>query len=84
MLLVMAANVSARKADLEMVKRLDQHYRQSPHLKLPVIIVVLTHIDLLRRCVSGLRHTIGGIRILPRSNRSREPLTMCENFLAIE
>lgn len=48
MLLVMAANVSARKADLEMVKRLDQHYRERPQLKPPVIIAVLTHIDLLR------------------------------------
>ncbi len=48
MLLVMAANVSARQADLGMVKQLDQHYRDRPHLKPPAIIVVLTHIDLLR------------------------------------
>jgi hypothetical protein len=31
-----------------MVKRLDQHYRERPQLKPPVIIAVLTHIDLLR------------------------------------
>ena len=48
MLLVMAANVSARHADLAMVKQLDQHYRDRPHLKPPVIVAVLTHIDLLR------------------------------------
>jgi uncharacterized protein len=47
-LLVMAANVSARQADLEMVKQLDQHYRDRSHLKPPLIIAVLTHIDLLR------------------------------------
>ncbi len=48
LLLVMAANGSARQADIAMVKQLDQHYRERPHLKPPVIIVVLTHIDLLR------------------------------------
>jgi len=48
MLLVMAANVSARQADLAMVKQLDQHYRDRPHLKPPVIVAVLTHVDLLR------------------------------------
>lgn len=48
MLLVMAANVSARQADLAMIKQLDAHYRSRPHLKPPVIIAVLTHIDLLR------------------------------------
>lgn len=48
LLLVMAANGSARQADLAMVKQLDQHYRDRPHLKPPVIVVVLTHIDLLR------------------------------------
>ncbi|MCY2975442.1 MAG: dynamin family protein [Planctomycetota bacterium] len=48
LLLVMAANVSARKADLAMVQQLDKHYCNRPHLKPPVIVVVLTHIDLLR------------------------------------
>jgi predicted GTPase len=48
LLLVMAANVSARQADLTMVKQLDQHYRERSHLKPPVMIAVLTHIDLLR------------------------------------
>lgn len=48
LLLVMAANVSARQADFAMVKQLDQHYRDRSHLKPPVIIAVLTHIDLLR------------------------------------
>lgn len=48
LLLVMSANVSARQADLTMVQQLDQHYRDRPHLKPPVIVAVLTHIDLLR------------------------------------
>jgi len=48
LLLVMAANVSARQADLTMVTTLDKYYRERPHLKPPVIIAVLTHIDLLR------------------------------------
>ncbi len=48
MLLVMAANVSAREADLAMVRELDKHYRDRPHLKPPAIVAVLTHIDLLR------------------------------------
>lgn len=48
LVLVMAANVSARQADLAMVKQLEQHYRDRPHLKPPAIVVVLTHIDLLR------------------------------------
>ena len=48
LLLVMAANVSARQADLAMVKQLDQHYRERPHLKPPAIVAVITHIDFLR------------------------------------
>ncbi len=47
-LLVMAANVSARQADLAIVKQLDQHYQERPQLKRPIILGVLTHIDLLR------------------------------------
>jgi predicted GTPase len=47
-LLVMAANVSARDADVQMVRALDEHYRSKPQLRPPSIIVVLTHIDSLR------------------------------------
>ncbi len=47
-LLVMAANVSARDADLQTVKALAAHYRDKPQLRPPAMIVVLTHIDLLR------------------------------------
>jgi len=47
-LLVLAANVSARDTDVQMVRELTLHYRQKSHLKPPTIIVVLTHIDLLR------------------------------------
>lgn len=46
--LVMAANVSAREADLQVVRELQQHYRNNKHLKPPPIIGVITHIDLLR------------------------------------
>jgi predicted GTPase len=48
LLLVLAANTSARQSDLTMVRQLDDHYRDRPHLKPPVILAVLTHIDLLR------------------------------------
>lgn len=47
-LLVIAANSPAREADVQMVRALQEHYRQHPHLKPPPIIAVLTHIDLLR------------------------------------
>lgn len=47
-LLVMAANVSARDTDLQMVFELAEHYRERAHLKPPTLIAVLTHIDLLR------------------------------------
>ncbi len=47
-LLVMAANVSARAADVQMMHELETHYRDRPHLKPPTILAVLTHIDLLR------------------------------------
>jgi len=46
-LLVMAANTSARQTDVQMVRELTEHYRKLPHLKPPIIIAVLTHIDLL-------------------------------------
>lgn len=48
LLLVMAANVSARDADLQVVRHLQQHYRRQPHLKPPPMIGVVTHVDLLR------------------------------------
>lgn len=47
-LLVMAAHDSARAADVQMVKALEAHYRDRPHLQPPAIVAVLTHIDLLR------------------------------------
>ncbi len=47
-LLVMAANVSARETDVQMVHELRLHYQKKSHLKPPTIIAVLTHIDLLR------------------------------------
>jgi small GTP-binding protein len=47
-LLVLAANNSARETDVQMVRELREHYRKRPHLKSPPIIAVLTHIDLLR------------------------------------
>jgi small GTP-binding protein len=47
-LLVMAANVSARDADVQIVRELAEHYRGKTQLRPPAIIVVLTHIDLLR------------------------------------
>ena len=47
-LLVMAANVSARHADVQIVQELSAHYKNKKHLRPPAIIAVLTHIDLLR------------------------------------
>ena len=47
-LLTMAANSPARDTDLQMVRRLTEHYRQNKNLKPPTIIGVLTHIDSLR------------------------------------
>jgi predicted GTPase len=47
-ILVLAANVSARDADLQAVHGLIDHYRKRPELKPPTIIGVVTHIDLLR------------------------------------
>ena len=47
-LLVMAANVSARDADLQAVRGLEEYYRDKKQLKPPLIIGVVTHIDLLR------------------------------------
>lgn len=47
-LLVMAANVGAREADVKVAKELAQHYQKNPRLRPPVLIAVMTHIDLLR------------------------------------
>ncbi len=47
-LLVMAANVSARGPDVQIMSALAEHYRDKQQLRPPAIIVVLTHIDLLR------------------------------------
>lgn len=47
-LLVMAANVSARDADLKAVQALNEHYVGKRQLKPPTIIGVVTHVDLLR------------------------------------
>ncbi|MCA8991644.1 MAG: GTPase domain-containing protein [Planctomycetaceae bacterium] len=46
-LLVLAANSPARSADVELLKQLQAHYAGRQHLKLPPVIGVLTHIDLL-------------------------------------
>ncbi len=47
-LLVLAANVSAREADVRVVHALAAHYRGKLKLRPPAIIAVLTHIDSLR------------------------------------
>ncbi len=47
-LLVMAANVTARDADLKVVRDLQEHYKSKQQLKPPLIIAVITHIDRLR------------------------------------
>lgn len=47
-LLVMAANVPARDADVKIVRALAEHYRHNQQLRPPAIVAVLTHIDLLR------------------------------------
>ncbi|GAA4457153.1 GTPase family protein [Novipirellula rosea] len=47
-MLVMAANSSARDADRQMLDEVAAVYDQARRLKPPAVIVVLTHIDLLR------------------------------------
>ncbi len=47
-LLVIAANVSARDADMRIFQELSEHYSANKQLKPPTIIGVVTHIDLLR------------------------------------
>jgi len=47
MLLVMHARNPARKADVQMLDRLKDWYATKPQLRMPPIVGVLTHIDLL-------------------------------------
>ena len=47
LLLVCHARSAARKADVEFLDRLRMEYEKTPGLKLPTVLVVLTHIDLL-------------------------------------
>lgn len=47
MLLVMHARNPARMADVQMLDRLRDWYATRPHLRMPPIVGVLTHIDLL-------------------------------------
>ncbi|QDV23122.1 GTPase family protein [Aureliella helgolandensis] len=47
-LLVLAANSPAREADVALLRKLQEHYRQNAQLKPPPIIAVLTHIDRLK------------------------------------
>lgn len=47
LLLVCHARNAARKADVEFLDRLKSNYEKLPGLKLPTVIVALTHIDLL-------------------------------------
>ncbi len=46
-LLVMHARNPARQGDLQMLERLRQWFAQNPHLRVPPVIGVLTHVDLL-------------------------------------
>ncbi len=47
-LLVVAANSPARQSDCDMLSELTKHYQKNTHLKPPILLVVLTHIDLLK------------------------------------
>ncbi len=47
LLLVLHARNPGRKADLEMLQKLEAHFAARPDLKCPPIIAVVTHIDLL-------------------------------------
>lgn len=47
MLLVLHARNPARKADVQMLDRLSEWYATQPHLRMPPIVGVLTHVDLL-------------------------------------
>lgn len=47
LILVLHARNPARQADLEMLERLSKWFAQHPELKMPPVLAVLTHIDLL-------------------------------------
>jgi predicted GTPase len=47
LLLALHATNPARQADLEMLQRLRQWYSSHPELRLPPVLAVMTHIDLL-------------------------------------
>ena len=47
-LLVISAVNAARDADQRLLQRLDEHFAAHPELRPPFVIVVLSHIDLLR------------------------------------
>jgi predicted GTPase len=47
LLLVLHARNPGRKADLEMLQKLEAHFAANPDVKCPPIIAVMTHIDLL-------------------------------------
>jgi predicted GTPase len=47
LLLVLHGRNPARQADLEMLKKLKEYFDKNPALKLPPILAVMTHVDLL-------------------------------------
>lgn len=47
LLLVMHARTPARQADVELLTRLKEWFRSKPELKMPPVLGVMTHIDLL-------------------------------------
>ena len=47
-LLVISAVNAARDADQRLLRQIDQHFAARPELRPPLVIVVLSHIDLLR------------------------------------
>src|SRR5262249_35786777 len=47
LILVLHATNPARQADLEMLEALREHFASRPDLKMPPVLGVLTHIDLL-------------------------------------
>jgi predicted GTPase len=47
LILVLHARNSGRKADVDFLAQLREWFRERPHLKMPPLLVTLTHIDLL-------------------------------------
>lgn len=47
-LLVMAANTSARKPDQMVLTQLEEYYRKNPDLKFPPVVGILSHVDRLK------------------------------------